>query len=118
MINQRNLEELRHAMRTARNGLGVNMAVAHSLADSEFVDRSGHSCGTVACIGGHCAALLGHDPDSVGVRWATERWLEVDSETAEDLCFPRRQVWSQITLEEVDDVLRTLGETGRVEWRP
>ena len=47
-----------------------------------------YECGSPACIAGHCASLMGHDPKLAGVG-AIEEYLDIDHDPADDLFWGR-----------------------------
>lgn len=89
-------------------------------------DRSGHECGTVACIGGHAALLAGarfsKDRGIIdGNPLATARkYLGLTKEQADDLfpAHPQGKKGSifEVTAQEAALVLFNLAETGKVDW--
>lgn len=102
--------------------LGFNMGdwVAH--ASDEAPDRSGHSCGTVACIAGWAQRLRTGVPlsaDSV-VWWEPEaEWLGLGGDASDTLFMGDDETnkrLADVTPAEAVRVLRHLAETGEVDW--
>ena len=105
--------------------LGFNMCVFGAKADSAFADRtdkSGHGCGTVACIAGTARTLRTGRIFLIRVsrfRWSKEAdWLGLDENDANELFFAAA---ANIDLEDIEPaqavaVLRHLAETGKVDW--
>jgi hypothetical protein len=118
--------------------LGFNMTdfwepQAHALSE----DKSGHDCGTVACIAGHALFLTGKatvgKPKTVpSVAIEAARWLGLEdmgemNEVADQLFYgwsPGDQYvrglyavdMSRVTPADAAKVLRNLAETGKVDW--
>lgn len=102
--------------------LGFNMGNWVAKESSTRPDRSGHSCGTVACIAGWTKRIRTQIP--VGINedfyWGPEaKWLGLDVDEGEELFFG--DDWTcahlnDVTPSEAVAVLRHLAETGEVDW--
>lgn len=91
-------------------------------------DRSGHSCGTVACIGGHAVALAHADWSLDQLVEADDReeplhreardWLGLTQYEADVLFygFPHGVQFSHVTPAMAVKTLRHLAATGVVDW--
>jgi len=95
--------------------LGFNMSYAFDAVGPED-DRSGHSCGTVACIGGWTNVVLaksGNLPIA-----AAQRRLELTDRQADALFYPLGywRVDNDYTPSQAVAVLRHLAATGEVDW--
>ena len=110
--------------------LGFNMEVYYSTAYRNLPDRSGHECGTIACIAGWACKLYG----SLGEGYfATAAYhLDLDYETANELFIPpgpahwdeENHSWQEFpvntwkaTPAQAARVIRHLAATGKVDWR-
>jgi hypothetical protein len=116
----------------SRADLGFNMGHYISHADwGSDGDKSGHNCGTVACVAGWTVAIFNEkgekrdlslsilkrlDFDDTIVSRATDA-MDIHSEDAEQLFHPAdRFTWESITPAKAASVLRHFAETGMVEW--
>lgn len=111
--------------------LGFNMmAFASSCEISPELDRSGHSCGTTACIGGHAVALAHADwtlsdlaaADDVGSSHLLHNdardWLGITEDQADCLFYksPKGVPFEMTTPAMAVKTLRHLAATGVVDW--
>jgi hypothetical protein len=112
--------------------LGFNMNTF--VGSNEFEDggdKSGHNCGTVACIAGWTAALFTEDGKRRGSPSAKELrnnggWIpdiaagamDLSAAKAEELFHPDLQTWSwsRVTPARAVKTLRRLAKTGMVQW--
>ncbi len=95
--------------------LGFNMI---NYISEEVPDRSGHDCGTTACIAGWVHAL------QKGIKKTLACKLPIAEYAQKYLGLNDRQAWAlfmecttNITDKEAVKVLRHLAETGNVNWR-
>ena len=84
------------------------------------MSRMTHSCGSPACLGGHCADLAGERQRLPGWSWRVlQRYLDIDTVAAQNLYFgmfsPKNL--ADITTAEAIAALDELRETGKVEKR-
>ena len=109
-------------------GLGFNMLTYGS---EHYRDRSGHNCGTVACIAGYAQALSGDiaeyiptqaklfldltDDEANELFLRTKERHEIEYNVEEDLC-KADELLDNTTPQEAVDVLRYLAATGKVDW--
>lgn len=107
--------------------LGFNMASFCMTAGGMNPDRSGHGCGTVACIAGWGAAVSGtpketllgdFDADDVA-----KEFMALSNDQCNDLFyakshpkFSRGGLWTYIPQDQAIRTLRHLAETGEVDW--
>lgn len=109
--------------------LGFNMSSFANWAQSANDDRSGHSCGTTACIGGHAVALatresleslIAADGITKGRHLHDEArdWLEISDDQAHQLFYssPCGVSFSDVTPQQAVNTLRHLALTGYVDW--
>lgn len=89
--------------------LGFNMGLWAARSSRSFPDRSGHNCGTVACIGGWTDRVIGTEGS------AADR-LGLDYEEADALFCPPGWSGGEISQLQAVAVLRHLAATGKVDW--
>lgn len=105
-----------------QNGLLFNMQ--HWV--ERLKDNHGNVCGTVMCLGGAIAFMLGEKPYyQFGIN-SGARWLGVDYDTADALFYPMSIDddglatmdidWNSINTEVAVKLLTTFMETGKVDW--
>jgi|SRR6185437_12340722 len=76
-------------------------------------DRSGHNCGTVACLGGWTDILFNRDGAAINTRDC----LGLNYNQGIDLFYPSvSKGWGNITLPEAITTLKKLLRTGKVDW--
>jgi hypothetical protein len=136
-MNQPRILYLAHVLENglaAKIGLGFNMADfwephAH---DRHLSDKTGHNCGTVACIAGHAVFLAGKATvgklrGELGVPDEAAKWLGLDAgvfKEANQLFYGWNQTGTgiysvkmeKVTPADAAKVLRNLVETGEVNW--
>lgn len=107
-MNTERVLALALAIETESDGIGFNMTVPFHK----------DSCGTMACIGGHCRAIWPPaDMELEFIEEATARALEIDEVMACDLCYPRGVVsMSLVDKTKAVKVLRHLAATGMLDW--
>ena len=94
--------------------LGFNMAEWHSKAYEDAPDRSGHDCGTVACIGGWTEAVLNNGKEFPS--WEdVGACLGLGAIDSEQLFFGNG-CNTRTTLAQAVRTLRHLAATGKVNW--
>lgn len=109
--------------------LGFNMSAWFDDEPRENMheDKTGHNCGTVACIGGWTAAVLLNRKTENGASKAVSRvsedrlwkFLGLEERVAQKLFLPNSKVsgpWRNITPRQAVRVLKYLAETGKVDW--
>lgn len=105
--------------------LGFNMALWAGEPEDypAAIDKSGHNCGTVACIGGTADALRLKTTDPEVLLSAnvsdTEKWLGIDSKTAASLFFMDGEgptALAKVSASQAVRTLRHLAATGNVDW--
>lgn len=85
--------------------------------DVQLIDHSGHSCGTVACIAGYCAALRTGDANDAWVL-SEAKFLGITYSKGEELfgCNMAERDRNKITSDQAVRTLRHLAATGEVDW--
>lgn len=112
-IEQHAIAKLGFSMLTYFDGLETGGRSASS------VDKSGHECGTVACIAGWACALDVGLSEAAGIRspfMHARTILGLDERQATLLFIPDPLNFDAITPADAAKVLRTLAETGDVDW--
>lgn len=124
-MNKKNILKVADAIergRVARKRLGFNMATwaDDGKGGPATPDRSGHNCGTVACIGGWVDAVRLRTTDACTIMDAdsegTVEFLGITQDQAANLFFPRGFSGGKHTPAQAVRVLRHLAETGEVDW--
>lgn len=107
--------------------LGFNMAGFCKPSSDLDPDRSGHGCGTVACIAGWGAAVAGIPRNDLEADFDAEdvasKFMGLRMDQADDLfyakshpLFSKYTTWTKISQGEAVAVLRNLAATGEVDW--
>jgi len=121
-----NIENIKLLIDTLQNDrlivesdVGFNMQYYHARSTSHTDDKTGHDCGTVACIAGH-ASLIASGGTSHAPSHA-RHFLGLTHEQANSLFIPDftdglRVRWVSITLEQALLTLAKLRDTGKVDW--
>lgn len=76
------------------------------------------SCGTAACIGGHCEILLNKPRDSAYMPFKeAANWLGLDEAGAQELFYPEElKFWHLITREDAVTALQNVIAFGTPRW--
>lgn len=132
---QRVIDALKHE-ELVRLGVGFNMGpwiTDRTDREETLLDKSGHDCGTVACIGGTAAIIQllekGEGIDKAGTEWGNwlyrmtqdnpqpERWLGISDVAASQLFGPD-EVYNlrEIPLHSAIRVLEILRDEQAVDW--
>lgn len=115
-----------------KHGIGFNMAVYYTRSSNDISkqDKTGHHCGTVACLAGW-TTLLEDGPNKTdfagnelslmsGIPGRATAILGIDYGTAVQLFMPSSgdgpQMFNTITPEHAVAVVRHLAATGHVRW--
>ena len=132
-MNKQNILRLAEVLERnelARLGIGFNMDRYYKTG-SALEDKSGHNCGTTACIAGWAVALFNEDgtprtepfvedPYKHGIPIANlgRVALGLSYSIADALFTPELpdHIWSSITPQVAAKTLRSLAETGEVRW--
>jgi hypothetical protein len=79
-----------------------------------------HTCGTPSCIAGWAGWEAQGRPDTVkgDAEGDGQEYLGIDGTTANDLFYPKRLNYLDITPAQAASVMRELAETGEVNWGP
>ena len=125
MPNVENINKVIEAIRSAGTGkyegLGFNMASWY-VKDGNFPDRSGHKCGTVACIAGWAWAVSPENKNGPlsmfnrGYLFHGRKFFEISPEQAGRLFTPNFVDLSEITVDQAVETLERLRDTGEVVW--
>ena len=128
MVNAENILKVADAIEHhSIADLGFNMGTLHYDDTVTYPDKSGHNCGTVACIAGWTLALLGN----VKTQGFTEAagYLGInrtkDADGNSDLFFASNHPdafggvgpLQKISQEQAVRTLRHLAATGEVDWK-
>lgn len=125
-MNTNRILKLADLIEAGDDKLGFNMETYGS-ASGAYEDRSGHNCGTVACIGGWAVAAFGaygkgedvslsrviHTYD---VPESARNLLGLEADTAARLFLAGGISSSDVTPAVAARCLRNLAETGEVDW--
>jgi hypothetical protein len=133
-MNKERLQQVRDAIASVEDGdlLGFNMSQFMSEAnDYELEDKTGHSCGTVACIAGWAATLAYKGPvnNDGYTKVIASQWLDLNEEESYRLFYAGIGKWKEdfddcedgLMLDEItkDDALVILDHailTGEIKW--
>jgi hypothetical protein len=126
VVNRENILKVAQAIEDAARPeaepeIGFNMTMYVDRYAVSGSDRTGHNCGTTACIAGwawHIAKGRVPDEGSYYVREEGAEFLglEVGSRTERDLFCPIDVPDHALTPARAAAVLRHLAETGKVDW--
>lgn len=103
--------------------LGFNMNYEHYVSGEydrcESLDRSGHGCGTVACIIGWTNAVFASEP--LGLSETAVAHLGISVRDGDRLFWPDKERWGIRTYDDITpaqavSTLRRLAATGEVDW--
>lgn len=104
-------------------GLGFNMGNFIGSADAAHADKTGHNCGTIACVAGWSYAVRngGVKPEPVDVedfKWEVDgEWFGLETQKANILFYGYPGDGdSSPKPEKAVAVLRHLAATGEVDW--
>lgn len=117
-MNKQNILAVAYAIeRHSIPDLGFNMQYWGAPTTKEVPDRTGHNCGTVACIAGWASRLsLGRpltgrdDAYSIG-----DDFIGIGNKV-DGLFMPSFKNWNDVSPAHAVAVLRHLAETGKVDW--
>jgi hypothetical protein len=129
-VNTDRILELADVIEGHKLDLGFNMASFADHATLAYPDKSGHDCGTTACIAGWAIAMkkgtwiveeLALDVMGnmeLDVDKEASSYLEIGYSTSADLFYrwPTGTMPGEVTPELAAATLRLLAETGRVDW--
>jgi hypothetical protein len=110
--------------------VGFNMAYYFAnAAAGEAIDRSGHDCGTTACIFGHALVLMAEGDIHVaqyGPMWRPDiqKWLGLTDEQTAFVCYAQNHpglrdqtlAFHEIEPAQAVRTLRRLAASGTVDW--
>lgn len=110
------------AIEAGSDTLGFNMGDWFGLVfpeNKDYIDHSGHNCGTVACIGGWTVKLFGEITEAVDFEGEARDLLGLDDTQGHRLFYAggidaRR--FTSIQPAHAVRVLRHLAATGEVDW--
>lgn len=115
MVNPVNVNRVADAIENGelvKRGIGFNMAAWREPVHGDVIDRTGHHCKTVACIGGTVDILF-----LTGTDRGRENKLGLSPDQFLRLVAPMdAHPWRDITPAHAVSVLRHLAETGEVDW--
>ena len=107
------------ATRKRGEKIGFNLAPFYYKSEGEMVhiDRTGHGCGSTACIAGWAHFLEGGRAKNAStISMHAREILGLDIERAEQLFAPMDINRSAVTPQQAAFVLFNLAETGKVDW--
>lgn len=108
-MNTERILALADAIEAGRDDLGFNMR--YYFAKDTAQDKSGHSCGTTACIAGWAKFLESGSADWAS-RESAAKWLDLDFVTSYKLT----QEGFNADNKQAARTLRHLAKTGFVNW--
>lgn len=97
-------------------GLGFNMLDWRGPADRVVCDKSGHNCGTVACIGGWTEAIFPKDEHGRAVPAGETLDLDEDQRGRLFFMYGTRRSLGSVKSDHAVRTLRHLAATGEVNW--
>lgn len=121
-MNKKNIKKLINRLRymkrtTAKPQVGFNMSTY--IERGGCPDKSGHDCGTVACLAGHATLLAGETNYNKIDAYAYDTgktYLGLTEAQADALFLPDTAPWAAITLDHAIGTLEHLLEAGEVTW--
>lgn len=138
MVNKANVLRVADAIenaKLAKRDIGFNMAYVAERRGVYVSDKTGHNCGTVACIAGYSYAIKHPRKSAAGIIALEDRRVALEDDTIivearEFLGLPREDAnalffpddenpdlrLDSLTVEQAVAVLRHLAETGEVDW--
>lgn len=139
MVNKANVLRVADAIENSKlvkRDIGFNMAYVAERSGVYAKDKTGHHCGTVACIAGYAFAIKHPRTSAAKIRAIEERtggdadddpiveeardFLGITPDESEALFFPDAYdpdlILHNLPAEQAVAVLRHLAETGEVDW--
>lgn len=122
-MNKENFEILASKIEKLEHKQGVCEAFDEA-ANGFNLNREFFGCGAPACIAGWATSLATNSSHikMSDIKTETMKFLGIDSETFEELCYPfdafagSNVEFEDILPEEAAKVIRNLAETGQVDW--
>lgn len=122
-MNKKNIRGLALAIlqgelaKRERNPIGFNLGPYFSEDTDQSPDKSGHNCGTVACIAGWAHFLHGgRSKNHSKIFNHAKEVLGLDDTKAYELFAPFSYKRAKVTPSDAALALFTLAETGKVDW--
>lgn len=117
-MNKANMLKLADRLEALDGEVGFNMDFLYLDGGTNigFADRSGHNCGTIACIAGHAAVMVegGRPQDPI---WDTAvDFLGLERTTACQLFAPAMAHWWKANNQQAAEVLRLVVEDWTPNW--
>lgn len=114
-MNRKHIKRLIDALEAGpvkRKGKDIGFNMAEWCGKGQD-DKTGHNCGTTACIAGYANILARKSASNSD---AARAWLGLDQDIAGDLFVPTGFPLGRISLPQAIITLKNLLATGKVDW--